>query len=126
MFVKTAENCSKEELMPVIQGRVLEVYVIHTDGCKIYDGLIVNGYDHYRVFHSRNGFASGKSHVKGIGNFLSFAKRRLAKFNGCASNRFALHLKKCEFPYNHMDDNLFNIIPKFPRDDGPEPIFCAR
>jgi len=54
VFVKAVKNCSKEELMPVIQGRVLEGSVIHTDGWKAYDGLIVNGYDHYRLFHCRN------------------------------------------------------------------------
>ena len=32
VFVKAVENCSKEELMPVIQGKVLEGSVIHTDG----------------------------------------------------------------------------------------------
>jgi len=110
VFVKAVENCSREELMPVIQGKVPEGSVIHTDGWKAYDGLIVNGYDHYRVFHSRNEFARGKSHVNGIENFWSFAKRRLAKFNGCASDKFVLHLKECEFRYNHRDENLFKIV----------------
>jgi len=106
------ENCSKEEPMPVIQGKVVEGSVIHTDGWKAYDGLIVNGYDHYRVFHSRNEFARGKSHVNDIDNFRSFAKRRLAKFNGCASDKFVLHLKECEFCYNHRDEDLFKIVSK--------------
>jgi len=92
MFVKAVENYSKEELMPVIQGKVLEGSVINTDGWKAHDGLIVSGYDHYRVFHSRNEFTRGKSHVNGIENFWSFAKRRLVKFNGCASDKFVLYL----------------------------------
>ena len=48
-FVK---NCSKDELMPIIQGKILEGSTVHTDGWKAYDGLVLNGYDHYRVFHS--------------------------------------------------------------------------
>ena len=110
VFVKAVENCSKEELMPVIQGKVLEGSVIHIDGWKAYDGLIVNDYDHYRVFHSRNELARGKSHVNGIENFRSFAKRRLAKFNGCASYKFVLHHKGCEFRYNHRDEDLFKLV----------------
>ena len=98
--------------MPVIQGKVLEGSVIHTDGWKACDRLIVNGYDHYRVFHSRNEFACGKSHVNGMENFWSFAKRRLAKFNSCASDKFVLHLKECEFRYNHWDEDLFKIVSK--------------
>ena len=112
VFVKAVENWSKEELMPVIQGKVPEGSVIHSDGWKACDGLIVNGYDHYRVFHSRNEFARGKSHVNGTENCWSFAKRRPAKFNGCASEKFVLHLKECEFRYNHRDEDLFQIVSK--------------
>ena len=63
VFVKAVENCSREELMPVIQGKVLEGFVIHADGWKAYDGLVLNGYDYYRVFHSRDEFAKGKSQM---------------------------------------------------------------
>ena len=112
VYVKVVKNCTKDELMPVIQGKILEGSVIHTDGWKAYDGLILNGYDHYRVFHSKNEFARGKSHVNGIENFWSFAKRRLAKFNGCASDKFHIHLKECEFRYNHRDDDLLKLVIK--------------
>ena len=112
VFVKIVENCSKEELLPVIQGKILEKSVIYTDGWKGYDGLIVNGYDHYRVFHSHDEFVRGKSHVNGIENFWSFAKRRLAKFNGYASDKFVLHLKECEFRYNHRNEDLFKLVSK--------------
>jgi transposase-like protein len=112
VFVKIVANCSKKELMPVIQGKILENAVIYTDGWKAYDGLILNGYDHYRVYHSKNEFARGKNHINGIENFWSFAKRRLAKFNGRASDKFVLHLKECEFRYNHRNDNLTKIIIK--------------
>ena len=96
--------------MPIIQGHILDGSTINTDGWKAYDGLILNGYDHHRVFHSKDEFARGKCHVNGIENFWSFAKRRLAKFNGCSSGAFALHLKECEFRYNHRNDDLFKII----------------
>jgi transposase-like protein len=91
VFVTIVPHCSKEALMPIIQGKILEGSVIHTDGWKAYDGLILNGYDHYRVFHHANKFTRGKSHVNGIETFWSYAKRRLAKFNGCSSQTFILH-----------------------------------
>ena len=112
VFVKIVKNCSKEELLPVIQGKILEKSVIYTDGWKAYDGLILNGYDHYRVYHNENEFARGKSHVNGIENFWSFAKRRLSKFNGCASDKFVLHLKESEFRYNHRDEDLLKLVTK--------------
>jgi transposase-like protein len=88
VFVTVVSHCSKEALMPIIQGKILEGSTIHTDGWRAYDGLILNGYDHYRVFHHENEFVRGKSHVNGIEAFLSYAKRRFAKFNGCSSQTF--------------------------------------
>ena len=82
VYVAVVENCSKEQLLPIIQGKILEGSAINTDGWKAYDGLILNGYDHYRVFHSHNEFARGKCHVNGIESFWSYCKRRLSKFNG--------------------------------------------
>ncbi|MDR3155687.1 MAG: IS1595 family transposase [Holosporaceae bacterium] len=112
VFVNVVANCSREELMPIIQGKILEGSTIHTDGWKAYDGLVLNGYDHYRVFHSNNEFARGKSHVNGIEAFWSFAKRRLAKFNGLQDENFLKHLKECEFRYNNKDEDLVKILTK--------------
>ena len=96
--------------MPIIQGHILDGSTINTDGWKAYDCLILNGYDHHRVFHSKDEFARGKYHVNEIENFWSFAKRRLAKFNGCSSDAFALHLKESEFRYNHQNDDFLKLI----------------
>lgn len=112
VFVAIVPNCSKETLMPIIKGLILEKSTIYTDGWKAYDGLVLNGYDHYRVFHHENEFARGKSHVNGIENFWSFAKGRLAKFNGCSSDNFIYHLKECEWRYNHRHEDLYKLIRK--------------
>ena len=114
VYVEIVESCSKASLMPIIQGKILEGSTIHTDGWKAYDGLILNGYDHYRVFHSKDEFARGKCHVNGIESFWSFAKRRLAKFNGLTDEKFFLHLKECEFRFNYRKQkNLLQVLWKF-------------
>jgi transposase len=118
VFVSLVKNCTKEELMPIIQGKVLEGSTIHTDGWKAYDGLILNGYQHYRVHHAKHEFARGKSHVNGLESFWSFAKRRLAKFNGLPSNKFFLHLKECEFRFNHRHGSLAKVMLKLIRKNG--------
>jgi transposase len=110
VFVSVVDNCSKEQLMPIIKGKILSGSTVYTDGWKAYDGLILNGYDHYRIFHSHNEFARGKNHVNGIEAFWSFAKRRLAKFNGIASHKFNLYLKECEFRFNFRNDDLYAIM----------------
>ncbi|MBM5782444.1 MAG: IS1595 family transposase [Pelagibacterales bacterium] len=110
VYVEIVRNCSKEELMPIIQGKILEGSTINTDGWKAYDGLILNGYTHHRVFHSHNEFARGKNHVNGIESFWSYCKRRLAKFNGLTDEKFVLHLKESEFRFNNRKQDLYKIL----------------
>ncbi len=112
VFVSIVPRCSREELLPIIQGKILEGSTIHTDGWKAYDGLILNGYTHYRVFHHENEFVRGKSHVNGIESFWSFAKRRLAKFNGLTDEKFILHLKECECRFNLRNENFEQFLIK--------------
>jgi transposase len=91
------KDVSKAELMPIIKGKVLEGSTVNSDGWRSYDGLILDGYKHHRVHHSKNEFARGKSHINGIENFWGIAKIRLAKFRGIHKSHFYLHLKECEF-----------------------------
>jgi hypothetical protein len=81
-------------------------------GWRAYNGLILNCYDHYRVFHSRDEFARGKSHVNGIEAFRSFAQRKSAKFNRLNNENFVMHLKECEFRYDNKDKDLVKILTK--------------
>ena len=110
VYVEIVKNCTRAQLLPIIQGKILEGSTINTDGWKAYDGLVLNGYTHHRVFHSHNEFARGKCHVNGIESFWSFAKRRLSKFNGLSDDKFILHLKECEFRFNHRKENLYKIL----------------
>ena len=112
VYVEVVKSCSKASLMPIIQGKILEGSTIHTDGWKAYDGLILNGYDHYRVHHHKDEFVRGKSHVNGIESFWSFAKRRLAQFNGLSDETFYLHLKECEFRFNNRKNSIYAILLK--------------
>ena len=121
VYVEVVKNCTKEQLMPISKincwGKILEGSIINTDGWKAYDGLILNGYTHHRVFHSKNEFARGKNHVNGIESFWSYSKRRLAKFNGLTDEKFILHLKESEFRFNNRKQNLYKILLKIIREN---------
>ena len=112
VYVQIVKNCSKAELMPIIGGMILEGSTIHTDGWKAYYGLVLNGYDHYRVFHSKDEFVRGKSHVNGIESFWSFTKRRLSQFNGLRDEMFYLHLKESEFRFSNRHNDIYAILLK--------------
>jgi len=110
VFVTVVASVSRAALLPIIEGKVLEGSTIYSDGWKAYDGLILNGYDHYRVYHSSNEFVRGKNHINGIEAFWSFAKRRLAQFNGIREDKFILHLAECQFRYNNRSKNLMDVL----------------
>jgi len=71
---------------------------------------------YFRVNHGSNEFARGTNHVNGIESSWSYAKRRLARFNGVARRTFALPLKECEFRFNHRHDNLYLALLKLLRE----------
>ena len=82
VFWSVVKNCSKAELMPILQGRILEGNDVSTNSWKAYDGLVTNGYQHHRVHHHENEFARVKNHVNGIESFWSYAKFPMAKLCG--------------------------------------------
>lgn len=106
VYTKIIANCQRKSLLPIIKGKVLEETTIFTDGWKSYDGLVLNGYHHYRIYHSKNEFARGKNHINGIESFWSYTKRRLNKFNGIRKDKFILHLKESEYRWNAKTENV--------------------
>lgn len=110
VYAQVVKNCTRDQLMPIIKGKVLSKTTVYTDGWKSYAGLVLNGYHHYRIHHHENEFARGKNHVNGIESFWSFTKRRLAKFNGIKPNYFVLYLKESEFRWNHKSQNLYQVL----------------
>jgi len=105
VYTQIIPNCSRHELMPIIKGKILTDTTVYTDGWKSYDGLVLNGYKHYRIHHHKNEFARGKNHVNGIESFWSYTKRRLNKFNGIQKTKFLLHLKESEYRWNIRTNN---------------------
>ena len=110
VYLSVVKNCSKQELMPIITGRVLEGADIYTDGWKAYDGLVLKGYEHHRIHHHQNQFARGKNHVNGLESFWSYAKFRFLKLRGVRKDRFLLHLKECEWRFNHRRAKLYPLL----------------
>jgi transposase len=111
VYTQIVPNCRRKTLRQAISGRISLESIIHSDGWSGYDGLVDMGYQkHLRVNHEAHQFAVRKNHVNGIESFWSFAKRRLAKFNGIPAHTFFLHLKETEFRFNHRRDNLYGVL----------------
>lgn len=110
VFVSVVKDCSREQLLPIIRGRVLGKSDVYTDGWTAYDGLVTGGYRHHRVHHHENEFARGKNHVNGIESFWSFPKFRMIKLRGVRRSKFLDHLKECEWRFNHRRSNIYKLL----------------
>lgn len=111
-------NVTRATLRQAITGRIAFESIVHSDGWAGYDGLVDVGYaKHYRLNHSANEFVRGTQHINGIESFWSFAKRRLAKFNGLHHHTFYLHLKETEWRFNHRRGSLYAALVQLLRTD---------
>ena len=116
VYTEIVPNCSKATLQAVIRGKVALQSIIYSDGWRGYNGLVDVGYGkHLRIDHGKDEFACGRNHINGIEGFWGYAKTRLCRFRGMAPSTFNLHLKECEFRFNHRGQDLYNLILKIIR-----------
>ena len=113
VYTELVPNCRKPTLQAIIRGKVALDSVIDSDGWRGYNGLVDVGYGkHLRVDHGKDEFVRGRVHVNGIEGFWGFAKTRLLRFRGIHKSTFYLHLKECEFRFNHRGQNLYQLLLK--------------
>ncbi|MCA1849702.1 MAG: IS1595 family transposase [Acidobacteria bacterium] len=116
VYTEIVPNCKKANIQAIIRGKVELSATLHTDGFRSYDGIVHMGYQkHYRVRHDRDEFVRGTAHINGIEGFWGMAKTRLVKFKGMSPSTFYLHLKECEFRFNHRDEDLYHLLLKITR-----------
>src|SRR5215212_5585358 len=120
VYTEIIPNCKKASIQAIIRGKVDLTSTIHTDGFRSYDGIVHMGYQkHYRVQHGKDEFVRGTAHINGIEGFWGMAKTRLVKFKGMSRSTFYLHLKECEFRFNHRDEDLYRLLLKITRSAIP-------
>jgi transposase len=116
VYTELVPDCRKHTLQAIIRGKVALDSVIYSDGWRGYNGLVDVGYGkHLRVDHGQDEFVRGLAHVNGIEGFWGYAKTRLARFRGINKQTFYLHLKECEFRFNHRGQNLYHLLLKILR-----------
>ena len=112
VYTKVVKDCSREQILPILKGKILEESTVFTDGWKSYHGLIYQGFQHYRIYHSKNEFARGKNHINGIESFWGFTKTRMQKLRGIRKDKFMIHLKESEWRWNHRNENIYKTLLK--------------
>jgi len=111
VYAEIVSDCRKATLQAIIRARVALGSTVYSDGWRAYDGLTRAGYRrHLRVAHGRGEWVREEAHINGIEGFWGYAKTRLAKFRGMRKHTFYLHLKECEFRFNHRQDKVYEIM----------------
>jgi transposase-like protein len=114
VYTEIVPDCSRAVLRRAIRGAISTESIIHSDGWVGYDGLVDMGYKkHLRVNHSIDEFSDrtrAGNHINGIEGFWGAAKTRLNRFRGMHRKTFYLHLKECEYRFNHRKTNLYRTL----------------
>ena len=112
VYTTPVPDVTKATLRAIIREKIPSGSTIYSDSWRSYDGLITDGYRHYRIRHDR-AFAQGKwKHINGIENFWGYAKTKLRRYYGISRPRFFLYLKEMEFRFNHRHENIQRLLAK--------------
>lgn len=110
VYTEILPDASKRSIMPIITKLIQKSKSnIYTDKWHSYDGLVLSGYKHYRINHSKE-FVRNHNHINGIESFWSYVKRKMRKHNGIPKKNFYLYLKEAEFRFNNRSRNLYNLL----------------
>ena len=113
VYTQIVPNVKREALMKIIRTKVIPESLVYTDSWKSYDGLVLDGYKHFRINHSKKFVKGKKNHINGIESFWSYAKNKLNRHYGISPKRFYFYLKEQEFRFNNRKcQNLAKLIEK--------------
>ena len=112
VYTQVIPDASRKSLMPIIASLIEKSKSnVYTDKWRSYDGLVLSGYKHYRINHSKE-FARNHNHINGIESFWSYVKRKMRKHNGIARSKFYYYLKESEFRFNNRNNDIFKELTK--------------
>ena len=112
VYTNMIPDTSRKTLMPIIEKLVQRSKSnIYTDKWRSYDGLVLSGYKHYRINHSKE-FVTKHNHINGIESFWSYVKRKMRKHNGIKRDKFYWYLKESEFRFNYRRENMYKALLK--------------
>ena len=106
VYTRPVPNVTRDTLRTVIRQKVPRGATIYSDQFSGYDGLITQGYRHYRINHTHSFAPTRRHHINRIENFWGYAKTKLKRYYGIPRSQFLLYLKEMEFRFNHRREDL--------------------
>ena len=106
VYIEVVPDVTARTLRTIIKKHVEGTSILYSDSYRSYDGLVLDGFEHHRINHSKE-FARGRrNHINGIESFWSYAKAKLSKFYGIRRQDYPLYLKEIEFRFNLRGGNV--------------------
>lgn len=113
VYTKIVDDVARETLRKIIRSKIAPESTVYSDKFRSYDGLVLDGFKHYRINHDKAFINKKRHHINGIENFWGYAKTKLKRYCGINRKRFCLYLKEMEFRFNYRKEpNLGLLIRK--------------
>ena len=120
VYTRIVKDVSRDTLRKIIRTKVIPESVIYSDSFRSYDGLVLDGFKHYRINHDKQFKRGKRNHINGIENFWGYAKTKLKRYYGINRNYFYLYLKEMEFRFNNRKtSNLGLLIIRILKKNNP-------
>lgn len=110
VYTRQVGDVTGRTLRQIISEKVPPGSTVYSDQFRSYDGLVTDGYAHYRIRHDRQLTHSRKNHINGLENFWSFAKGKLLRYRGIQRSAFSTYLKEMEYRFNHRNEPLVPLV----------------
>ena len=110
VYTRIVEDVSRKTLQRIIRTKVIPESAIYSDSLRSYNGLVLDGFKHYRIDHDRGFISEGRNHINGIENFWGYAKTKLKRYYGISRMYYYLYIKEMEFKFNNRNRDLRRII----------------
>jgi len=110
VYTRVVEDVSRKTLRKIIRTRVIPESVIYSDSFRSYNGLVLDGFKHYRIDHDKEFMNRKRNHINGIENFWGYAKTKLKRYYGVSREHYYLYLKEMEFRFNNRNEDLRRIV----------------
>ena len=110
VYTEIIGKVCKADIMPIIRRCCTYGATILSDAAPVYKGLSGMRYRHSSVNHSLGEFSRGRITTNSIESYWSWAKLRLSKFKGIKADSVQIHLKECEWRFNHRHEDIYMLL----------------
>ncbi|WP_160712434.1 hypothetical protein [Chitinophaga solisilvae] len=111
LYTEILPDVSRPMIHAATRGRSVLETLDTTERLRRFNGVVDLGqYRLYRLGNSITDTLNGNPLMDDVDAFWGLTKHRLAKFKGLNRNTAYLHLKECEYRFNHRNEDLFAVL----------------